>query len=125
AVSAERLLDQATPLAPDLADLYAARISLRELRERLDIAASRPTLDAASTQRLRTLVEEAQQAAAAGKITLPPGDSAYDKYRAALALDRNDPAAVEGLRRLAGQAMQAFDLAVSANEPFRALASLD
>ncbi|MEO7199157.1 MAG: protein kinase, partial [Dokdonella sp.] len=123
--SAERLLDQATQLAPDLADLYAARISLRELRERLDIAASRPTLDAAATQRLRTLVDEAQQAAAAGKITLPPGDSAYDKYRAALALDRDDPAALEGLRRLAGQAMQAFDLAVSANEPFRALASLD
>jgi serine/threonine protein kinase len=107
--SADRLLNQAAALAPDLGDLRAARVDLRELRERLAIAAERPPPSPVDLERLRGLIAEAAQASEAGRLISPPGNSAYDKYRAALAIDGNNQDALNGLNQLPVRARQQFD----------------
>ena len=108
--SADKLLNQAAAFAPDLGDLRAARIDLRELRERLAIAAERPPPSPAELERLRTLIAEAAQASEAGRLINPPGNSAYDKYRAALAIDGDNQDALNGLNQLPVRARQQFDM---------------
>jgi hypothetical protein len=123
--AAEKLLASAADLAPDLPELREARINVRELRERRDIDAERPALTAADTERVRTLVAEAAQAASAGNLIIPPGDSAYDKYRAALAIDGNDKEALEGMAGLPKLAKELFGKALGDGTPQRARALLD
>jgi len=123
--AAEKLLGSAADLAPDLPELREARINVRELRERRDIDAERPALTPADTDRVRKLVAEAAQAAGAGNLIIPPGDSAYDKYRAALAIDGNDREALEGMASLPRQAKDLFGKALSDGTPQRARALLD
>ncbi len=123
--SAEKLLSTAGELAPNLPELREARINLRELHERIDIAAERPTITAADTDRVRKLVAEAAQAEAAGNLIIPPGDSAYDKYRAALEIDGNDKEAQDGIARLPARAKELFDKALADGTPQRARALLD
>jgi len=122
---AEKLLSSAAQLAPDLPDLREARINLRELRERIDINAERPTLTEADNQHVHQLVTEAAQAAAAGNLIIPPGDSAYDKYRAALAIDGNSKEAQDGIARLPARAKELFGQALTDGTPQRARALLD
>jgi len=122
---AGRLLDEATRLAPDSADLRAARVNLRELRERLDIAAQRVPITPAQSAQVQRLLGDATRAAAAGNLILPPGDSAYDKYRAALAIDRDNRDAQAGLARLPIHAKELFAQALSDGAPQRARAQLD
>ncbi|MGB8378540.1 MAG: hypothetical protein WCE70_08750, partial [Rhodanobacteraceae bacterium] len=122
---AKILLDQATALAPDLPALREAKSNLRELRERLALAAAPAPVSAADAQRVAALVAQAGAAAAAGKLIVPPGDSAYDKYRAALAIDRDNASALDGLARLAARARELFDQALKQNMPFRARGLLD
>ncbi|MEO8461084.1 MAG: protein kinase [Dokdonella sp.] len=98
--AAEKLLAQADSLAPGLADAHAARVKLREVRERAEIAASKPELTSADQAHVRQLIADAQTAANAGRLIVPPGDSAYDKYRAALAIDRDNPDALDGMASL-------------------------
>lgn len=123
--AADKLLAQATALAPDLPDLRAARINLRELRERLAIGSERQAPTLAQVERLRQLVSEAAAADAAGNLILPPGDSAWDKYRAALAIDGNDRAALDGIARLPARAKHLFAQALSDGAPQRGLLLLD
>lgn len=123
--SADKLLAQAAELAPDLPDLRAARVNLRELRERLAIGAERAALTPAQIEQVRRLVGEAATAAAAGNLIVPPGDSAYDKYRAALAIDGNDRAALDGIARLPARAKELFAQALTEAAPQRAHALLD
>lgn len=122
---AERLIGQAAALAPDLAELRAARVELRELRERLAIASSRPTLTPADTARVEALVAEAAQASEAGRLIEPPGHCAYDKYRAALAIDGGNAAAQDGLARLPARARSLFDQALGERSTTRAQAMLE
>jgi hypothetical protein len=122
---AEKLLASAGQLAPDLPDLREARINLRELHERIDIAAARPALTAADIDKVQKLVAEAEQAAAAGNLIIPPGDSAYDKYRDALAIDGNNKAAQDGIAKLPARAKELFDKALADGTPQRARALLD
>ena len=122
---AERLLVQATALAPDLADLRVARIELRELRERLAIASSRVVPSEADMARLRTLVDDAVQASEAGRLIEPPGNCAYDKYRAALAIDGNHAAALDGLSKLPARARTLFEQAMAEKPTTRARAMLE
>ncbi|MGH8173296.1 MAG: protein kinase domain-containing protein, partial [Rhodanobacteraceae bacterium] len=123
--AAEKLLTNAAGLAPDLPELREGRINLRELRERRDIDAERPALTTEDNDHVRKLVAEAAQAASAGNLIIPPGDSAYDKYRAALAIDGNDKAALEGMAGLPKQAKDFFGKALSDGTPQRARALLD
>jgi Tfp pilus assembly protein PilF len=47
---------------------------------------------------------------------MPPGDSAYDLYRSALAIDGNNEAAVRGLQALPGKVRQQFEQALAAGK---------
>lgn len=123
--AADKLLAAAAELAPDSPDLRAARVDLRELRERLAIGAERAVITPVQAAQVRQLVAAAATAAAAGKLILPPGDSAYDKYRAALAIDGNDRDALAGLARLPARAKDLFAQALSDGAPQRAYALLD
>lgn len=123
--AADRLLTTAAELAPDLPDLRAARSNLRELRERLAIASERAPVTPAQVERVRQLVADAAKAVAAGNLIMPPGDSAYDKYRAALAIDGNDREAQAGLARLPARAKELFAQALTDGAPQRARMLLD
>jgi len=125
AEEAARLLDRAATLAPDSADLRAARGELRELRERLDIAAERTPISPAQSAQLQRLLADAARALAAGDLIVPPGDSAYDKYRAALAIDRDNADARAGLERLRARAKDLFAQALADGAPQRARIQLD
>ena len=68
----------------------------------------------AASDRLAELVARADAAALRGDILMPPGASAYDLYRSALALNGNYEPARRGLARLATQVEQRFDAALAA-----------
>jgi len=123
--AAEKALNEAAELAPDLADLRAARTNLRELRERLDINAERAVVTPAQAEQVRKLVADANQASIAGNLIIPPGDSAWDKYRAALAIDGNDREALAGIARIPARAKELFAQALTDGAPQRARALLD
>jgi len=125
ATAADKLLTSAAQLAPELPELREARVNLRELRERIDIDASRPALTAADTAKVERLVAEGGKAAQAGNLIIPPGDSAYDKYRDALAIDGNNQAALDGIAKLPARAKELFDKALGEGTPMRARALLD
>ncbi len=123
--AAQNLLTTAAELAPESAELRASRANLRELRERLDIDAQRAVITPAQSVQVHRLVAEATAAANAGNLIIPPGDSAYDKYRAALAIDGNNKNALDGLARLPARAKELFTQALSDGAPQRARALLD
>ncbi|TAL94881.1 MAG: hypothetical protein EPN69_05950 [Rhodanobacter sp.] len=122
---AGKLLDAAAQLAPKSADLAAARA-------RLHSKASPPPSNAATDQgeapvgtavlspqqsaAVAQLVRRAQAATRHGNIMMPPGDSAYDLYRSALAIDGNSAAALRGLQGLAGEVEQRFKQALAAGK---------
>ncbi|MBZ0222854.1 MAG: protein kinase [Dokdonella sp.] len=122
---AEQLIDSAARMAPDLPDLRAARIELRELRERLDIANRQVVLTPAQSAQVKRLLAAASRAADAGELIVPPGDSAYDKFRAALAIDGNSVAARDGLAQLPARAKALFAQALTEGAPLRARSLLD
>jgi tetratricopeptide (TPR) repeat protein len=124
---AGQLLDQAAQLAPKSADLAAARARLRskaatasnsssadtgDSRGDVVTAVLSPTQSAAVAQ----LVKRAQQATRSGNIMMPPGDSAYDLYRSALAIDGNSAAARQGLQGLPDEVRQQFKQALAAGK---------
>jgi serine/threonine-protein kinase PpkA len=123
--SADRLLKQAESMAGDIPDLRAARVELRELRERLAIAAERPVATPADLERMRKLIADADAASAAGRLINPPGNSAYDKYRAALAIDGDNGAALDGLRRIPVRARELFDEELSQGGLNRAMGMIE
>lgn len=128
---ARSLLDQAATLAPKSADLAAARA-------RLDSAATKPAAAAPPDQEeteappapvvlspqqsaaVAQLVQRAQVATKNGDIMLPPGDSAYDLYRSALAIDGNNEQALNGLQALPRQVEIQFNQALAAGKLVRA-----
>lgn len=101
---ARNLLDQAASLAPKSADLAAARSRLAAASSArvaaVSSAPAAPLLTPADSAKLARLVARAKVAARKGDIMLPPGNSAYDLYRAALGIDGNNAEAQAGLRAL-------------------------
>lgn len=104
---ARRLLTQARTLG-------APRDRLQAIGDRLESAQAPPlvqTADPALSARLEMTLEQFDRALAAGELLDPPGDSAYDQLRAAMAIDRNDPRIAAAAQRLAaalrGRAVQA------------------
>jgi tetratricopeptide (TPR) repeat protein len=119
---ARALLDQATALAPKSADLAAARARLGSARPaaadpgstHADAVPMAPaTLSPQQSAAQVRLVRRAQIAASNGNIMTPPGDSAYDLYRSALAIDGNDQHALDGLHGLPAQVEQQFNQALT------------
>jgi tetratricopeptide (TPR) repeat protein len=135
---ANRLLDQAAKLAPKSAELAAARARIAgsgkasaaspaatgggKLPVAGDDSAPQASMDVSPEQKARVqqLVRRAQQAAARGDIMDPPGDSAYDLYRNALAIDGNDPTARAGLQALPAQVEKLMQQAVANGNVSRA-----
>lgn len=133
AQDAKTLLDQAAELAPKSADLAAARSRLaageaehaRASTPPAHVAAHNtkpasddvappapPPLTPAQSAQVARLVARAKSAARKGDIMLPPGDCAYDLYRAALGIDGDNAEAQAGLRSLPEVTRMQFDQAV-------------
>ncbi|MHA6205413.1 hypothetical protein ACXU4B_13385 [Dyella soli] len=124
AAQARKLLDQAAELAPRSAELTAARARLGDTRRSPaaqvanDVVAEsaqsgeamqHPALTPQQGTELARTIQRAEVAARDGKLMLPPGESAYDLYRQALAVDGNNEAARRGLEGLPGVAMNQFN----------------
>jgi len=137
AQDAKKLLDAAAELAPKSSDLAAARSRLAASEARpAPKAANRATAHASvatveadqvpeasappspapltpmQSAKVARLVARAKSAARKGDIMLPPGDSAYDLYRAALGIDGDNVEAQAGLRALPEVTRAQFDQAV-------------
>jgi tetratricopeptide (TPR) repeat protein len=126
---ASRLLDQAARLAPKSAELAAARARIGGGEAKAgkrgtssdavatardgDTAEASLAVSPEQKAKVAALVGRAQAAVARGDIMDPPGDSAYDLYRNALAIDGNDPAARAGLQGLPGQVEKLMQQAVA------------
>jgi len=119
AAQAKRLLAQASSLAPGSNQVDAARARLDQGVAPAaaaggaaggDAAAMAAPMDLTPQQRatIADLVRKAQAATQRGDIMMPPGDCAYDLYRSALAINGNDPAALQGLHDLPGKVEAQF-----------------
>jgi hypothetical protein len=99
-------LDMAQALIGDTDELRELRRDF-ERKARIDISTKTP----APTQlrRALALLQEAEAAEARGDWLTPPGDSAYDKLRAARALAPNDPAVKRAAQRLLPRVRECFD----------------
>ncbi|GAA0889728.1 hypothetical protein [Rhodanobacter soli] len=119
-MQAAKLLDRAAELAPKSADLAATRARLDKAPPAAAAPAAAeeaPAPAVVSPQQsaaVARLVQRAQAATNNGDIMMPPGDSAYDLYRSALAIDGNNEAALHGLQALPGQVEQQFNQALAA-----------
>jgi hypothetical protein len=119
---ASALLQQASALAPKSAELAAVRARLAGAAKQTAPAespadagsapAAPAVLSPQQSAAVAQLLRRAQTAAARGDIMLPPGDSAYDLYRSALAIDGNNEAALQGLHGLPAQVTHQFDQAL-------------
>lgn len=121
---AQALIDQAQALAPDLAALPASRRHLEDVRARRERAQAQQD-GAAGEADLPDLLARARAAADAGQFLAPPGDSAYDLYRAALSRAPGNAEARAGLAGLPDRAMRRFEEAMVANRLSAARRALD
>lgn len=121
---ADAALRSALALAPDNEAVRVASMQVeRSRRAHRGVDAAMP-----AAQRRREVTELLRQAAAAeerGDLLTPPGDSAYDKLRAAQSLAPADPAVRQAAARLLPQARRCFDGSLSANDLGRARNCLD
>ena len=139
---ARTLLDQAAPLAPDSPDLNTIRAQLQDdgggdvaatavvpppaasaAMPATPIRASTPTqappvtaLSPTQQAQVTQWLQQAGAAAAAGQIMLPPGASAYDRYRQVLAMDPHNAPAQAGLQGLPATARQALVVAMGSGQ---------
>src|SRR6185312_16039943 len=84
-----------------------------------------PALTPQQSEQIASLLQQAQAATQRGDIMLPPGKSAYDLYRNALAIDGNSAVAQHGLQALPGVELQLFNRALAAGDLARAGQTLD
>ncbi|HUW54628.1 MAG TPA: hypothetical protein VMV99_14560 [Rhodanobacter sp.] len=117
---AGRLLDQAATLAPKSADLAAARARLGSTDQQApgtlpsnDLTQAASGLSPQQKAAVTKLLQRAQAATRHGDIMLPPGDSAYDLYRSALAIDGNNAQALKGLQELPVEVQKQFKRALA------------
>ncbi|HEY8586289.1 MAG TPA: hypothetical protein VIL60_06105 [Rhodanobacter sp.] len=120
-VQAAKLLDQAEQLAPKSADLAAARARLdQRAAPTPEVAPAAMAVSPQQSAAVAQLVRRAQIATSNGNIMMPPGDSAYDLYRSALAIDGNNEAARDGLHALPSQVEGLFNQALATGNLSRA-----
>jgi len=124
---AEAALRQARAIAgtdtqlPAIAE--AEQHLLRARQSQRQVVATPP--NAAQRRRLAQLLTDAAQAQARGDLLTPPGDSAYDKLRAARAIAPQDPRVRAASARLVPAATDCFNDALRGNRLVRAGACLD
>ena len=121
---AEAALDRAREAAPDSAavpDAERAIAHARQSRNRLAASGS----PAERKRRVRVLLSEAASAQARGDLLTPPGDSAFDKLRAARAIDPANPAVRRASEQLLPAARECFERGLRTNDLGRARVCLD
>ena len=107
-------LAQAAAMAPGAPEVEATRRRIADSEERYRRRFASSSVDPDRDRRVMALLEQARQAVEAGHLMLPPGESAYDRYRAARALDPRNPAALAGLAALPQRARERFEQALAA-----------
>lgn len=121
---AEAALAMARELAPQSAEVREASEYLERTQKnrgsRSGIAASPQ-----NRQRAQTLLAEMARAEARGDWIEPPGDSAYDKLRAAQSLAPADPSVIAAARRLLPAVRGCFESELRGNRPRGAHACYD
>jgi cellulose synthase operon protein C len=122
---AAQVIKQAAELAPRSADLAAAQSRLASLRQARRDNTPSPDLSPQQKAKLDALIKRGHAALKAGDLMAPPGACAYDLFRAALAIDGNNPQALDGLQALSGRANTLFAQALSNGNLQRAGAMLD
>ncbi len=121
---AEQALQQARALAPDTAVVReASRHVARAKQAQARLGAPLPTRD--RKRQVRNLLVEAAAAEARGDLLTPPGDSAFDKLRAARAIAPTDAAVQRASARLLPAAKACFERELRGNNLGRARACLD
>jgi hypothetical protein len=122
--AAQRELDAARGAAPGVAAVREAEQRLARARQaNARLAATTPPR--VDEQRVRRLLAEAAAAEARGDLVLPPGESAFDKLRAARALAPRSAAVREASARLLPLAEACFERELRGNHLVRAGACLD
>lgn len=106
---------------PSIAD--AQQHIARARQTQRQSAAAMPTV--AQRRRINQLLAEAAQAQSRGDLLTPPGDSAFDKLRAAEAIAPRDPRVRAASARLLPAALDCFNAALRGNRLVRAGACLD
>lgn len=106
---------------PDVAEVRAHIARARRAQAQLGSGALTPQRQ----RRLRQLLAEAAEAEARGDLLLPPGESAFDKVRAARAIAPDDRRVKAATARLVPAARRCFDNAMRENRLVTATACLD
>ncbi|GAB2608928.1 hypothetical protein GCM10027191_01010 [Novilysobacter erysipheiresistens] len=123
-VEAQAALIEAQQIAPNAAAVIAAKDHLdRARRSQARLESGLPP--AQRDRRVRELLDAAAAAEARGDLLDPPGESAYDKVRAAQAIAPREPAVDQAAQRLAPAAGDCFRRNLQANALSRAGACLD
>ena len=123
-VDARAALEQARTLAPQSAAVRdAARAIARAQQAKGHLGSLLPRAERA--RRVHKLLMEAATAETRGELLTPPGDSAFDKLRAARALAPDDPAVRRASARLLPVTIECFDRELRSNNLGRARACLD
>ncbi len=118
---AESALAQARALAPESAGLRAAELHLQQAHAR-HAAIAPPANEAA---KIDDLLAAADHAVVRNELVDPPGDSAFDKLRAASAIAPGDPRVIAATRRFGATAIACFQREMTGNRLVRAEACLD
>ena len=113
-VQAQAALLEAQAIAPDAPDVVAAKAYLAQARQsHARLGTGEPTVR--RKQQLALLLAEASAAEARGDLLDPPGESAYDKLRAARAIAPGDVEVQTMTARLLPAAQDCFDRELRAN----------
>ena len=108
--------------ARDAARRTSAAVARRRTRDRARATAQEPPATSpasparAPAARARACFREAAAAQARGDLLAPPGDSAFDKLRAARALDPADPAVRRASAQLLPAARECFERGLRTND---------
>ena len=120
---ADALLAQAKALAPDAPSIRVAEQHLRSARAHRGGATTVRTQ--ADKDRVVKLLADAQAAIGKDNLLDPPGDSAFDKLRAAAAIAPDDPGVRATQRRFGPAAIACFERAMTGNQLGRAEGCMD
>jgi len=118
--TAESALAEARALSPESPGLRAAEqhlVQARAARASIPTAASKGTID--------DLLAAADHAIVRNELVDPPGDSAFDKLRAASAIAPADPRVIEATKRFAATAIACFQREMTGNQLAHAEACFD
>jgi len=119
-VHAEAALAQARMLAPESSTLRAAEQHLKQARAR------RAGIPAATSKAsVEDLLAAADHAVVRDQLVDPPGDSAFDKLRAASAIAPTDPRVIAATRQFAVTAVACYQREMTGNRLAHAEACLD